>query len=41
MPTTWTYTVELQDKDRTPVGKVSVVSVSVWKGRADQGPESN
>ncbi|MDR0534513.1 MAG: hypothetical protein LBH01_11230 [Verrucomicrobiales bacterium] len=38
-PTTWTYTVELQDKNRTPIGKVGVVSVTVWKGIADQGPE--
>jgi hypothetical protein len=39
-PVTWTYTVELQDKDGIALGKVSVVSVTVWKGHADQGPEA-
>ncbi|MDR2673488.1 MAG: hypothetical protein LBC18_01095 [Opitutaceae bacterium] len=39
-PAAWTYTVELRTKDNTPVGKVSVVSITVWKGRADQGPEA-
>ncbi|MDR1303705.1 MAG: hypothetical protein LBK76_00635 [Verrucomicrobiales bacterium] len=39
-PTTWTYTVELQDKDGIAIGKVSVTSVTVWKGHADQGPEA-
>ncbi|MDR1011269.1 MAG: hypothetical protein LBM04_09140 [Opitutaceae bacterium] len=39
-PTTWTYTVELRDKENTPVGKVSVVSITIWKGRADEGPEA-
>jgi hypothetical protein len=38
-PAAWTYTVELRDKTGAPLGKVSVVSVTVWQGRADQGPE--
>jgi hypothetical protein len=38
-PVAWTYTVELRTKDNIPVGKVSVASLTVWKGRADQGPE--
>jgi hypothetical protein len=39
-PTAWTYTVELRDKHNQPVGKVSVTSITVWKGIADQGPEA-
>jgi hypothetical protein len=39
-PATWTYTVELRDKTDTPVGKVSVVSLTVWRGSADHGPEA-
>jgi hypothetical protein len=39
-PAAWTYTVELRDKENTPVGKVSVASLTVWKGRADEGPEA-
>jgi hypothetical protein len=38
-PATWTYTVELRDRDNIAVGRVSVASLSVWKGRAGQGPE--
>ncbi|EIQ01024.1 hypothetical protein OpiT1DRAFT_05586 [Opitutaceae bacterium TAV1] len=38
-PATWTYTVELRDKTDTPLGKVSVVSLTVWHGSADHGPE--
>ncbi|MDR1279893.1 MAG: hypothetical protein LBK99_03610 [Opitutaceae bacterium] len=39
-PATWTYTIELRDKTDTPVGKVSVVSLTVWRGSADHGPEA-
>jgi hypothetical protein len=39
-PAAWTYTVELRDKTDTPVGKVSVVSITVWQGSADHGPEA-
>ncbi|MDR1192025.1 MAG: hypothetical protein LBK60_10255 [Verrucomicrobiales bacterium] len=39
-PVTWTYTVELQDKNGIAIGKVCVTSVTVWKGRDDQGPEA-
>ncbi|MDR2462388.1 MAG: hypothetical protein LBD30_01235 [Verrucomicrobiales bacterium] len=39
-PAAWTYTVELRDKDQYAIGKVSVVSVTVWHGAADQGPEA-
>jgi hypothetical protein len=39
-PAAWTYTVELRDKAGVPLGKVSVVSITVWQGRADQGPEA-
>ncbi|EIP97357.1 hypothetical protein OpiT1DRAFT_01794 [Opitutaceae bacterium TAV1] len=38
-PATWTYTVELRDKQDVPLGKVSVVSLTVWHGSADHGPE--
>ncbi|MDR1281223.1 MAG: hypothetical protein LBK99_10430 [Opitutaceae bacterium] len=38
-PVAWTYTVELRDKNNVPVGKVSVVSLTVWRGSADHGPE--
>jgi hypothetical protein len=37
---TWTYMVELRDKTDTPVGKVSVASITVWRGSADHGPEA-
>jgi hypothetical protein len=40
-PATWTYTVELRDKNDVPVGKVSVVSLTVWRGSADHGPEAS
>jgi hypothetical protein len=38
-PVTWTYTIELRDKQGDAIGKVSVTSISVWQGRADDGPE--
>ncbi|MDR1282775.1 MAG: hypothetical protein LBK99_18410 [Opitutaceae bacterium] len=38
-PATWTYTVELRDKNDVALGKVSVVSITVWHGSADHGPE--
>jgi hypothetical protein len=40
LPATWTYTVELRDKNHTPLGKVGVASLTVWKGRANRGPEA-
>ncbi|MDR1279910.1 MAG: hypothetical protein LBK99_03695 [Opitutaceae bacterium] len=39
-PAAWTYTVELRDRNDVPVGKVSVVSITVWQGSADHGPEA-
>jgi hypothetical protein len=39
-PVTWTYTVELCDKNDVPVGKVSVVSISVWRDRQPENPQS-
>jgi hypothetical protein len=39
-PATWTYTVELRDKNHIPLGKVGVASLTVWKGRARNGPEA-
>jgi hypothetical protein len=38
-PVTWTYTIELRDKEQSAIGKVSVVSLTVWHGAADHGPE--
>ncbi|MDR1280118.1 MAG: hypothetical protein LBK99_04780, partial [Opitutaceae bacterium] len=38
-PATWTYTIELRDKNDVALGKVSVVSITVWHGSADHGPE--
>jgi hypothetical protein len=38
-PVAWTYTIELRDKNNIPVGKVSVASLTVWRGSADHGPE--
>ncbi|MDR1283054.1 MAG: hypothetical protein LBK99_19855 [Opitutaceae bacterium] len=39
-PVTWTYTIELHDTDGRTIGKVSVTSLTVWLGRADDGPEA-
>jgi hypothetical protein len=39
-PATWTYTIELHDKEGQTTGKVSVTSLSIWLGRADDGPEA-